>query len=168
MASLAWRSTNGGWPKGSITRPMRRVSGSRIHIRFDLEVRRSAIQSMVRTDRHKHRTVAGDSALAEAVKVPARTHQSLLHAIAASIGGILPIKGRSLGQMTSRSRGCTSKTIRESPVSIPHGRSLRFWRMRNWRDGEGQSKMNLLRKSHWGVLPRMPRWNPMSSRDSKT
>jgi transposase len=32
----------------------------------------------VRTDRHNHRPVAGDSELAEAVKVLARTHQSLV------------------------------------------------------------------------------------------
>ena len=35
------------------------------------------LADLVRTDRHNHRPVAGDSALAEAVKVLARTHQSL-------------------------------------------------------------------------------------------
>ena len=33
---------------------------------------------MVRTDRHNHRPVAGDSDLAEAVKVLARAHQSMI------------------------------------------------------------------------------------------
>jgi transposase len=36
------------------------------------------LADLVRTDRHNHRPVAGDSALAEAVKVLARTHQSLV------------------------------------------------------------------------------------------
>jgi Transposase len=35
------------------------------------------LADLVRTDRHTHRPVAGDSELAEAVKVLARTHQSL-------------------------------------------------------------------------------------------
>jgi transposase len=36
------------------------------------------LAGLVRTDRHNHRPVAGDSALAEAVKVLARTHQGLV------------------------------------------------------------------------------------------
>lgn len=36
------------------------------------------LADLVRTDRHNHRPVAGDTALAEAVKVLARTHQSLV------------------------------------------------------------------------------------------
>lgn len=36
------------------------------------------LADLVRTDRHNHREVAGDSDLAEAVKVLARTHQSLI------------------------------------------------------------------------------------------
>jgi Transposase len=32
----------------------------------------------VRTDRHRHRRVAGDSELAEAIKIPARSHQNLI------------------------------------------------------------------------------------------
>jgi transposase len=36
------------------------------------------LADLVRTDRHHHRPVAGDSELAEAVKVLARTHQSLV------------------------------------------------------------------------------------------
>jgi len=36
------------------------------------------LADLVRTDRHKHRLVAGDSALAEAVKVLARAHQGLI------------------------------------------------------------------------------------------
>jgi hypothetical protein len=36
------------------------------------------LADLVRTDRHNHRPVAGDSQLAEAVKVLARTHQSLV------------------------------------------------------------------------------------------
>ena len=36
------------------------------------------LADLVRTDRHKHRPVAGDSALAEAVKVLARAHQGLI------------------------------------------------------------------------------------------
>ncbi|HEX3202322.1 MAG TPA: transposase [Actinomycetes bacterium] len=35
------------------------------------------LADLVRTDRHNHRLVAGDSSLAEAVKVLARAHQSL-------------------------------------------------------------------------------------------
>src|SRR5829696_8839239 len=38
------------------------------------------LADLVRTDRHNHRQVAGDSPLAEAVKVLARTHQSLIWA----------------------------------------------------------------------------------------
>ena len=37
-----------------------------------------ALADLVRTDRHNHRRIAGDSELAEAVKVLARTHQSLI------------------------------------------------------------------------------------------
>jgi transposase len=36
------------------------------------------LADLVRTDRHQHRTVAADSTLAEAVKVLARAHQSLI------------------------------------------------------------------------------------------
>jgi transposase len=36
------------------------------------------LADLVRTDRHNHRPVAGDSELAEAIKVLARTHQSLV------------------------------------------------------------------------------------------
>ncbi len=36
------------------------------------------LADLVRTDRHQHRPVAGDSELAEAVKVLARTHQNLI------------------------------------------------------------------------------------------
>jgi transposase len=37
-----------------------------------------ALADLVRTDRHNHRRIAGDSELAESVKVLARTHQSLI------------------------------------------------------------------------------------------
>ncbi len=36
------------------------------------------LADLVRTDRHQHRPVAADSPLAEAVKVLARAHQSLI------------------------------------------------------------------------------------------
>ncbi len=36
------------------------------------------LADMVRTDRHNHRRIAGDSDLAEAVKVTARAHQNLI------------------------------------------------------------------------------------------
>lgn len=36
------------------------------------------LADLVRTDRHNHRPIAGDSAAAEAIKVLARTHQSLI------------------------------------------------------------------------------------------
>jgi len=36
------------------------------------------LADLVRTDRHNHRLVAGDSDLAEAVKVTARAHQNLV------------------------------------------------------------------------------------------
>jgi transposase len=35
------------------------------------------LADLIRTDRHNHRPVAGDSQLAEAIKLLARTHQSL-------------------------------------------------------------------------------------------
>jgi hypothetical protein len=38
------------------------------------------LADLVRTDRHHHRPVAGDSAQAEAVKVLTRAHQSLIWA----------------------------------------------------------------------------------------
>ena len=38
------------------------------------------LADLVRTDRHNHRPVAGDSADAEAIKVLARAHQSLIWA----------------------------------------------------------------------------------------
>jgi hypothetical protein len=36
------------------------------------------LADLVRTDRHNHRPIAGDSAEAEAIKVLARTHQTLI------------------------------------------------------------------------------------------
>ncbi|MGB6051758.1 MAG: IS110 family transposase, partial [Rhodococcus sp. (in: high G+C Gram-positive bacteria)] len=36
------------------------------------------LADLVRTDRHNHRTIAGDSAAAEAIKVLARGHQNLI------------------------------------------------------------------------------------------
>src|SRR6204780_2050367 len=36
------------------------------------------LADMVRTDRHNHRPVAGDSEMAEAIKVLARAHQSMI------------------------------------------------------------------------------------------
>ena len=36
------------------------------------------LADLVRTDRHNHRPIAGDSAEAEAIKVLARAHQSLI------------------------------------------------------------------------------------------
>jgi transposase len=51
----------------------RQVSGAKSD-RGDAKV----LADLVRTDRHNHRQVAGDSSLAEAVKVLARTHQSLI------------------------------------------------------------------------------------------
>jgi transposase len=38
------------------------------------------LADLVRTDRHNHRPIAGDSPLAEAAKVQARAHQSLIWA----------------------------------------------------------------------------------------
>lgn len=38
------------------------------------------LADLVRTDRHNHRPVAGDSELAQAIKVTARAHQSLIWA----------------------------------------------------------------------------------------
>ena len=38
------------------------------------------LADLVRTDRHNHRPIAGDSAEAEAIKVLARAHQSLIWA----------------------------------------------------------------------------------------
>lgn len=38
----------------------------------------TVLADLVRTDRHKHRQVAGDSELAKAVKMLARTHQRLV------------------------------------------------------------------------------------------
>ena len=37
------------------------------------------LADLVRTDRHNHRPIAGDSALAEAIKVLARAHRDLIH-----------------------------------------------------------------------------------------
>jgi transposase len=51
---------------------------------------------LVRTDRHHHRPVAGDSELAEAVKVLARTHQSLVWT-----------RQRQLNQLPSLLRECS-------------------------------------------------------------
>ena len=55
------------------------------------------LADLVRTDRHNHRPVAGDSPAAEAVKVLARAHQNLIwtrnrhtNALALSAAGVLP------------------------------------------------------------------------------
>jgi hypothetical protein len=52
------------------------------------------LADLVRTDRHNHRQVAGDSPLAEAVKVLARAHQNL------------PGAAGLAGRLTTGSRGC--------------------------------------------------------------
>ena len=63
------------------------------------------LADLVRTDRHNHRQVAGDSDLAEAVKVNARAHQNLVwtrqrqvnwecQPAALGVAGVLPIPGR--------------------------------------------------------------------------
>jgi transposase len=61
------------------------------------------LADLVRTDRHNHRPVAGDSDLAEAVKVLARGHQNLIwvrnrhtNMWRSAAGGVLP---RSLGSL---------------------------------------------------------------------
>jgi hypothetical protein len=43
-----------------------------------LTSREFPVNDLVRIDRHNHRPVAGDSPLAEAVKLLARTHQGLI------------------------------------------------------------------------------------------
>jgi transposase len=55
------------------------------------------LADLVRTDRHNHRPIAGDSADAEAIKVLARAHQSLIwtrtrhtNALALCATGVLP------------------------------------------------------------------------------
>jgi Transposase len=46
------------------------------------------LADLVRTDRHNHRQVAGDSPLAEAVKVLARAHQSLIWSRQRHVNGL--------------------------------------------------------------------------------
>jgi transposase len=46
------------------------------------------LADLVRTDRHNHRQVAGDSPLAEAVKVLARAHQNLIWARQRHVNGL--------------------------------------------------------------------------------
>jgi hypothetical protein len=61
------------------------------------------LADLVRTDRHLHRQVAGDSELAEAIKVLARAHQSLiwsrqrqLNQLRNALSGVLPGGARGL------------------------------------------------------------------------
>ena len=61
------------WLQVSRYRDRHRVSGAKSDA-GDAKV----LADLVRTDRHNHRSVAGDSELAEAVKVLARTHRSLV------------------------------------------------------------------------------------------
>ena len=46
------------------------------------------LADLVRTDRHNHRCVAGDSALAEAIKILARAHQRLIWARQRHLNGL--------------------------------------------------------------------------------
>ena len=69
-ATRWWRSTH--WPPadtGSVMGPPGAKSD-----RGDAKV----LADLVRTDRHNHRPVAGDSDLAEAIRVLARAHQSAI------------------------------------------------------------------------------------------
>jgi transposase len=72
------------------------------------------LADLVRTDRHNHRQVAGDSPLAEAVKVLARAHQSLIWArqrhvngecVAERVAGVLPGGAGCAGRPARRARG---------------------------------------------------------------
>jgi hypothetical protein len=52
------------------------------------------LADLVRTDRHNHRQVAGDSLLVEAVKVLARAHQNLIWARQRHVNALRSARGR--------------------------------------------------------------------------
>jgi len=70
------------------------------------------LADLVRTDRHNHRQVAGDSPLVEAVKVHARAHQSLIwsrqrhvNALRSALREVYPGALAALGAQLCRARG---------------------------------------------------------------
>jgi hypothetical protein len=77
------------------------------------------LADLVRTDRHNHRPVAGDSPLAEAVQVLARAHQTLIWA-----------RQRHVNALRSALR---SSTRARWPRSAPSWPSRRRWRCWRWR-----------------------------------
>ena len=76
------------------------------------------LADLVRTDRHNHRQVAGDSPLAEAVKVLARAHQNLIWA-----------RQRHVNTLRSALR---SSTPARWPPSAPSSPSRRPWPCWSW------------------------------------
>jgi transposase len=78
------------------------------------------LADLVRTDRHNHRQVAGDSPLAEAVKVLARAHQSLIWS-----------RQRHVNTLRCAAP-CGSSTRARWPHWAPSSPSRRPWRCWRW------------------------------------
>ena len=73
------------------------------------------LAELVRTDRHNHRQVAGDTALAEGIKILARAHQSLVWE-----------RNRATNRLRSSLRG-TSQQRSTRSLSWPIATPLRCW-----------------------------------------
>lgn len=71
------------------------------------------LADMVRTDRHNHRRIAGDSDLAEAIKVTARTHQSLIWT-----------RGRQINQLRSTLREFYPGALAAFGTQLAHSDAL--------------------------------------------
>jgi len=103
------------------------------------------LADLVRTDRHNHREVAGDSELAEAVKVLARAHQSLIwtrqrqvNALRSTLREFYPAALRALPELGTveacsilgmaptpeRGRGLTQARVRRSLAASGRSRNL--------------------------------------------
>lgn len=107
------------------------------------------LADLVRTDRHNHREVAGDSGLAEAVKVLARGHQSLIwtrqrqvNALRNALREFYPGALQAFGELASRD-ACAVLAVAPTPQA---GRALSVASIRRALQREGRQR-NLERRA---------------------
>lgn len=108
------------------------------------------LADLVRTDRHNHREVAGDSELAEAVKVLARAHQALIwtrqrqvNALRSTLREFYPAALRALPELGTV-EACSILGMAPTPE---WGRRLTLARIRRSLSASGRTR-NLDRRAH--------------------
>jgi transposase len=108
------------------------------------------LADLVRTDRHNHREVAGDTELAEAVKVLARAHQGVIwsrqrqvNALRNALREFYPGALQAFGANLASSEALAVLAIAPTPAA---GRALTFARIRRALQGAGRAR-NLDRRA---------------------